>query len=191
MTHRLPDRVRLPVRFEVTRLESDLERLNGIEWINHFVQQNYEGNWSVIPLRGPAKARHPVLMIYSDPGCKCFADTPFLQRCDYLPDVLNHFQCELASVRLMKLTAGSRIKPHRDYDLDFESGIVRIHVPVTTNDKVRFYLNDEIVDMYPGECWYLRLSDEHRVENSGDTDRVNLVIDAKVNAWLTRQLQLV
>ena len=39
-----------------------------------------------------------------------------------------------------------------------------------------------------GECWYLRLSDPHSVENNGQSDRVHLVIDAKVNPWLAAQL---
>jgi hypothetical protein len=35
-----------------------------------------------------------------------------------------------------------------------------------------------------GSCWYLRLSDPHRVANRGETDRVHLVIDAAVNDWV-------
>lgn len=185
------DRVRLPLNFDVERMQQDLQTLQSSEeWIAHFVQQNYEGDWSVIPLRGQAGATHPVMMIYSNPGCDAYEDTPFLERCEYLPEVLRAFQCELQAVRLMKLAAGSRIKPHSDYDLDVESGTVRIHVPITTNDAVNFYLNNSVVDMHPGECWYLRLSDEHRVDNLGETDRVNLVIDARVNSWLSEMLRV-
>ena len=38
--------------------------------------------------------------------------------------------------------------------------------------------------MREGECWYLRLSEPHRVINDGDTDRVHLVIDAIVDDWM-------
>ncbi|WP_339705616.1 aspartyl/asparaginyl beta-hydroxylase domain-containing protein [Algoriphagus aquimarinus] len=38
--------------------------------------------------------------------------------------------------------------------------------------------------MKEGECWYLRLSDPHRVLNEGETDRIHLVMDLKVNDWL-------
>jgi hypothetical protein len=38
--------------------------------------------------------------------------------------------------------------------------------------------------MAPGECWYLRLSDPHRVANRGETDRIHLVIDCRANDWL-------
>jgi hypothetical protein len=38
--------------------------------------------------------------------------------------------------------------------------------------------------MRPGECWYLRLSEPHRVDNDGHDERVHLVFDARVNDWL-------
>ena len=37
----------------------------------------------------------------------------------------------------MKLTPGSEIKEHRDYDLD--EGEVPIHIPVFTNERVSFF----------------------------------------------------
>ncbi|MEO1527789.1 MAG: aspartyl/asparaginyl beta-hydroxylase domain-containing protein [Planctomycetota bacterium] len=169
-------------------MDADLRRLESMEWIDHFVTQNYDGVWSVIPLRGPASATHPVLMIYSDPTCSEFANTPFLEGCDYLPTVLNTFECPLLSVRLMKLTAGSVIKEHRDHDLSVESGVARLHIPIVTNEGVDFRLNGTQVALNPGECWYLRLSDPHSVRNDGQTDRVHLVLDVEVNQWLIDQL---
>ncbi len=178
------DRIQLPFRFDVAAMQSDVQRLEQGHWIDHFVKQNYEGDWGVIPLRGPAAATHPVMMIYSDPSCTEFADTPFLQELDYLPTVLRAFDCPLQAVRLMKLTAGSRIHEHTDLDLDADLGTARLHIPVQTSDQVDFRLNGTRVNMQPGECWYLRLSDPHSVENASDRDRVHLVIDATVNDWL-------
>ena len=63
------DRAKLDISFGPKRLRDDLLKLSGVDWIDHFVKQNYEGEWSVIPLRGPARAEHPVMMIYSDPTC--------------------------------------------------------------------------------------------------------------------------
>jgi len=180
----MKDRLRLPFAFDVERLQADLRQLEADAWVDHFVKQNYSGSWSVIPLRGPANATHPVMMIYSDPTCTAFADTPFLERSPYLREVLAAFKCELEAVRLMKLTVGSDIKEHRDHELSFEEGHFRIHVPVVTNPQVEFYLNGARVIMKEGECWYLRLSDPHRVSNRGDNDRVHLVIDGHVNDWV-------
>ena len=179
-----PDRLCLPMAFDPLRLQADLRALSAHDWIEHFVKQNYDGDWAVLPLRGPAGARHPVMMIYPDPGARAFQDTPLLRRTPYFRSVLAAFDCPLQCVRLMRLTPGSIIKPHRDHDLSFEARTVRIHIPVTTNPAVEFRLNDTRVSMQPGSVWYLRLSDSHSVANRGASDRVHLVIDAEANAWL-------
>lgn len=186
-TSQLPDRLMLPLRFDAGRMQADLALLESGEWMEHFVKQNFEGCWSVIPLRGPEGATHPVMMMYSDPTCEKFADTPFLARCGYFPGVLAAFPFPLDAVRLMNLTPGSLIKEHRDHDLAFEHGAVRIHVPVTTHPQVDFTLNGTRVVLDEGTSWYLRLSDPHSVANHGETDRVHLVIDARrspqLDAW--------
>lgn len=182
------DTAKLNIQFDSAALLSDLDKLASGEWIDHFVTQNYDGEWSVIPLRGPADATHPVRMIYSDPSCTEFADTPFLKESLYFQQVLAWFQCPLQAVRLMKLAVGSRIKEHRDHDLSLEDGMARLHIPIVTNDHVDFRLNGNRVVMNQGECWYLRLSDPHSVANHGKVDRVHLVIDAEVNDWLLYQL---
>jgi hypothetical protein len=186
---RLPDRLRLPFCFDARLLARDLQRLNTVDWIQHFVQQNYEGDWSVIPLRGKAGATHPIMMIYSDPTCREFADTPMLAACPYYQEVLATLKAPLQAVRLMRLTAGSVIKEHSDHDLSFEDGTVRLHIPVATNPDVEFYLNRERVVLEAGSCWYLRLADPHSVANNGATDRVHIVIDAEANDWIADVLQ--
>jgi hypothetical protein len=180
----VPDRVKLALAFDPGGLASDLERLGGMDWTRHYVDQHFSGDWSVIPLRGPAGATHPILQISPNPGVTEFADMPALSLTPYFRWVLSEFACPLQCVRLMRLTPGSRIKTHTDYNLSFEQGVARIHVPITTNPDVEFRLNEVPVVMAPGEAWYLRLSDPHSVENRGATDRVHLVIDAEVNAWL-------
>ncbi len=182
------DRIRLPLVFDAPGLQRDLARFAKGDWLDHFVKQNYEGDWRVIPLRGPAGAEHPVMMMYSDPTCTEFADTPFLERCPEIRRALASFDCPLKTVRLMGLTPGSAILEHRDYDLSAEEGTVRLHVPVVTNPDVEFRLNGTPVAMREGECWYLRLSDPHSVANRGAADRVHLVLDADVNAWLRGML---
>lgn len=181
-----PDRLRLPLSFDPALLERDLAGLDG--WIAHFVRQNYSGDWSALPLRGPAGATHPIRAIYSDPAATEFEDMPLLSRCPNIRAALAHLECPLLAVRLMRLTPGSEIKEHHDHDLDAEQGTVRLHLPITTNDGVRFEVNRRPVALEPGSLWYLRLSDPHRVANRGTTDRVHVVIDARMNAWLERML---
>ncbi|HET9615683.1 MAG TPA: aspartyl/asparaginyl beta-hydroxylase domain-containing protein [Pseudolabrys sp.] len=184
MREPFPDRLRLPLAFNPAGLASDLAGLSGIAWTSHFVEQNYQGDWSVIALRAPASARHPIQMIVSDPSCTDYIDTPALAASPYFRQVLAAFACPLLAVRLMRLAPGSVIKEHHDHDLSFEQGTVRIHVPVITNDGVDFRLNGRRCPMPAGSAWYLRLSDPHSVVNHGPTDRVHMVIDAAANGWL-------
>jgi len=183
------DRVQLPLRFDAAALQADVRRLEQGAWIRHFVKDNYEGDWTVLPLRASASAVHPVQMIYSDPSCAEYVDTPLLAACPAIRSALAAFECPLESVRLMRLGAGSIIKTHTDHDLDVEHGRARLHVPIDTNPGVDFRLNGERVVLNEGECWYLRLSDPHSVANRGDRDRIHLVIDAIVSPWLLERLE--
>ncbi len=183
----LPDRIKLPFAFDPDRLCADLDAVDR-DWIDHLVKQNYEGNWSVLPLRHTAGATHPVMMIYSDPSGTEFVDGPLLAHTPYFREVLAAFRCPLTVVRLMRLTPGSVIKPHYDHDLAAEHGAARLHIPITTNPDVEFLLNGTPVTMAPGEAWYLRLMDTHSVVNRGTSDRVHLVIDAVVDDWLSEML---
>lgn len=185
---RWPDRVRLPFVFDASPLAADLTVLERGDWTEHFVKQNYDGEWSAVALRAPAGAAHPIQQIYSPPGVTDFTDTIWCARMPALAAVIAAFECPVLSVRLMRLAPGSVIKEHRDHDLDAEEGVARIHVPVVTNAAVDFRLNGIRVNMAPGEAWYLRLADPHSVSNGGDGARVHLVLDMIVDAWLARQL---
>jgi hypothetical protein len=179
-----PDRLLLPLAFDPERLADGMTALSTADWIAHFVTANYDGEWSAMALRASATARHPIQTIYSDPNCADYADTALLDAMPYFREVLAAFACPLQAVRLMRLAAGSVIKEHSDHDLSFEDGMVRIHIPVVTNDAVDFRLNGTRCIMAAGSVWYLRLSDPHSVSNRGGCDRVHLVIDAAVNGWI-------
>lgn len=182
---RFPDRLRLPFEFDAARLGADMRSFTSAAWRRHFIEQNYEGDWSIIPLRAAAGETHPVRMIAPPPGSVDFVDTPLMDACPYIRDnVVSAFQCPVRSVRLMRLTPGSVIKEHHDVDLSFEDGQVRLHIPVITNDAVDFRLNGRRVVLEAGSCWYLRLSDPHSVANRGSEGRVHLVIDAEANDWI-------
>ncbi|WP_224249883.1 aspartyl/asparaginyl beta-hydroxylase domain-containing protein [Hyalangium gracile] len=178
----IPDRLRLPLRFDTARLREDLDRLAPEDWVPHFNKGYYQGEWSGVALRavgGKANA------LYPDPTAgDAFADTPMLDRCPAVREALSVFGCPLLSARLLKLAAGARIKEHRDYNLGYEDGEVRLHIPITTNPKVEFHLSGQRVPFGTGECWYLDFNLPHRVENLGSTDRVHLVVDCVLNDWL-------
>jgi hypothetical protein len=178
--------LKLPLKFDATLLQADLNQVLATEFVPHFNTRYYEGDWSVVPFRSVGgRANH----IYPDPTAKnAFADTPLLARCPHVRDVLAAFHCPQQSARFLRLKAGSSIKEHRDHKLSFEDGEIRVHIPVATNPGVEFVLNAVNVRMLEGECWYHNFNLPHRIANRGTTDRVHLVIDCVVNDWLREML---
>ncbi len=174
--------LKLPLRFDAARLQDDLRQVLAEEFVPHFNTGYYQGDWSVVPFRSVGgRANH----IYPDPTARnAYADTPLLERCPYVRQVMASFLCPQQAVRFLRLKAGSSIKEHTDYNLGYEDGEVRLHVPVVTNPEVEFVLNGVRIDMKEGECWYHDFNLRHRVANRGETDRVHLVLDCEVNDWL-------
>ena len=174
--------LKLPLSFDPDGLKTDLNQISADEWVRHFNDRYYEGDWSGVALRAVEGASR---QLYSDPGKDdVFTDTPVLARCPSLQRALEALECPVKSARLLKLGAGARILEHRDYNLSLDDGEVRLHVAITTGPLVDFYLNGERVVMNPGECWYINANLPHKVENRSDSDRVHLVIDCKVDDWL-------
>jgi hypothetical protein len=176
------DSFRLPFTFDPRPLQADLDGLAPADWIPHFNTRYYEGAWSAAALRSVGGVTG---QIYPDPTAQdAFADTPLLARCPHIRAVLEAFACPLQSVRLLKLAAGSVIREHKDLNLSYDDGEVRLHIPVRTNPEVEFYLNGRRLALNEGESWYLNFNLPHRVANRGSTDRVHLVLDCVVNDWL-------
>ena len=155
----LPDRIRLPFAFDPVLLASDLVHFAESDWTAHFVRDNYQGDWSALPLRAAAGETHPKRLIYTGLRDRPYVDTPLLDRAPNLRQALARFECPLRSVRLMRLGPGSLIREHFDLDQDAAEGSARLHVPVTSNEGVEFRLNGVPVSMAPGSVWYLRLAD--------------------------------
>jgi hypothetical protein len=178
---------RLGFDFDVGTLHAELQRAVAIGWTRHFVAQNYAGDWSGIALRsleaapGHAESRPGVC-------AAAYLNTSVLEGCGYLKQVLAQFQCPVGSARLLQLGPGSVIKEHTDLDLGYESGNVRLHVPIQTRPEVEFFVEHERVLMREGECWYVDTSLRHRVANRSAQSRVHLVFDCELNDWLREHL---
>lgn len=165
----------------IASFQQEVAALNG-DWIAHFNYRHYEGEWTVLPLRSPGGKTDQI--IPDQINQEDYADTALLDSCPAIQSWLQGFECPLLSVRLLKLKSNSIIKEHRDHELSFEKGEARLHVPIFTNPQVEFYLNNVLVKMQEGECWYINANLPHRVSNLGITDRIHLVLDCKVNDWL-------
>ncbi len=106
-----------------------------------------------------------------------------LKQSPYLQSVLETFQCDKFVYRVHNLKANSNIEPHRDRRKGLGDRIVRILIPVTTNEEVYFYVKGERVNMQNGECWFADVTQLHKVENRSDQHRLQLMIDCDLNNW--------
>jgi quercetin dioxygenase-like cupin family protein len=168
--------------FDTDKMKQEALAFSEEDWIPHFNKGYYSGDWSAIPLRSP---EGDPARIFPDPtGMLKYEDTIHLAGCRYLQQVVNTFECEKTAIRLLRLSAGSVIKEHSDYDLSYEDGEVRLHVPITTNPQMEFYLSRERIVMDEGQCWYLNFNLPHSVSNLGSTNRIHLVMDCIVNDWV-------
>ena len=106
--------------------------------------------------------------------------------------ILENLPCKYERVRFMKLEAGKVIGKHSDKidkDLGFDDGqIIRIHVPIRTNDDVVFSLFEspraKVAHEYnlkTGHYYYMDVTKPHAVRNMSEVDRIHLVVDCYVN----------
>jgi hypothetical protein len=181
-----PDR-RLPLRFDPARLKADLALIHADEWVPHYNERDYGGEWRGAALRSLSGSSDQLAAHDADPAA--FANTALHRRCTYFRDVLSEFRCPLKSVRLLSLAPNSFVREHSDPGFGTDGDEVRIHVPIRTSADVEFYLDGERLHLEEGCCYYIDVSRPHRVTNRGDTDRIHLVVDAEMNDWLRTLLR--
>ncbi|NCF73948.1 MAG: hypothetical protein GWP67_10645 [Gammaproteobacteria bacterium] len=75
-----------------------------------------------------------------------------------------------------KLLAGGRIDPHSDRHPSFHCGH-RIHIPITTNPRVRFMIDGRPYQFKIGEVYELNNQKQHSVMNKGSEDRITFIFD--------------
>ncbi len=75
-----------------------------------------------------------------------------------------------------KLLAGNVITSHTDKHPSFHCGH-RIHVPITTNPRVRFMIDGQPYQFKVGEAYEINNQKTHSVMNKGAEDRITFIFD--------------
>ena len=75
-----------------------------------------------------------------------------------------------------KLMAGGKITSHRDSHPSFRFGH-RIHVPISTNPRVRFMIDGRPYRLKVGEAYEINNQKTHGVMNKGTEDRITFIFD--------------
>lgn len=107
---------------------------------------------------------------------------PAWYRLPALKPIVHSLMCRehalhLGGIMITKIPPNGRVKPHHDrggWHAEFYKR--KIYVPILTNSYVVNRCEDEIVVMETGEAWYFNNLVEHEVVNTGDTDRITLIV---------------
>lgn len=173
--------VRLPFSFDAARMADEAEQLPQSAWMQHPSRMSGNSAVALVSRNGAD----------NDDFDGSMRETPHLQACPYIRQVMASFVEVFGRSRLMKLGAGAEVAQHVDFNYHWYTR-VRIHVPIITNPEVTFYCAEQHTNMRAGECWIFNSWRRHRVTNASDEDRIHLVIDTAGSSrfWqLVRDMQ--
>jgi len=117
----------------------------------------------------------PDIVISQEPGWPRLADVAL----PLMDDIISRLYPPGGTViRAMaaKLLSGKKITPHVDRHPSFHCGH-RIHVPITTNPRVRFMIDGQPYQLQVGQAYELNNQKTHSVMNKGDEDRITFIFD--------------
>ena len=156
----------MPITFDAIKLGEEVRQLPDSSWMAH--PNNLPGNSAVALISSGGGNNN------SFEGAK--AETPHLDSCPYIRQVMASFNVLVSRSRLMKLEPGAKVNWHVDFNYHWYDRI-RLHVPVITNEEVIFHCGPESVHMKAGDCWIFDHWRRHSVDNNSTEARVHLVID--------------
>ena len=170
--------VRLPYSFDAERLAEEAQSLPASAWMQHPSRMGGNSAVALVSRNGAD----------NDDFDGEMRETPHLDACPYVRQVMASFGEVLGRSRLMKLASGAEVAQHVDFNYHWFTR-VRIHIPVITNPDVTFYCADQHTHMRAGECWLFNSWRRHRVTNEGSEDRIHLVIDTAGSSRFWQQVR--
>ena len=162
---------RLPVRFDIARLQEEVRRLPAESWNEH--PNGIAGN-SALRLISAGGGENDDVDGVMQP-------TAHLKRTPYLRQVLASLGVVWSRSRLMQLAPHSDVPEHADINYHWYYR-VRVHIPIFTTPGVQFHCGDETVHMAAGEAWIFDNWRRHRVLNDSEESRIHLVGDTAGNS---------
>ena len=198
----LPVIKELPVEPSLLDFDGVLNYIDNTEFSKVKTKYSKGDDWTAISLRGygpePLDILKPNVLKSGVKEEVKLQNTPLLQKSGFqvINDILAKIPSTFERVRFMKIKANSGIGKHSDrIDKDFgieDGNIIRIHVPIRTNDQVEFYLwegKEKLVNyLEEGHYYYVDVRAPHAVTNNSDVDRIHLVIDVYVNEEIRKLL---
>ncbi len=119
--------------------------------------------------------RWPDIIVSREAGWDRLADVAL----PLMNDIISrHYPAGGTVIRAMaaKLLSGKNISPHVDKHESFHRGH-RIHVPITTNPRVRFMIDGRPYQFKVEQAYELNNQKRHSVANKGADDRITFIFD--------------
>jgi len=176
--------LRLALSFDAARLQRDLAALTAAQGRVELERGYHQGSWSAINLIAPGG--DAALVNGVDPTSQPPRPTAALARAPYLADVLDAIPAPACLARILFLAPGSRIDEHCDPPVNFQTGQLRLHVPLRTHPDVVMTIGGKRVDWREGELWWADFSLPHAVHNDSPIDRAHLVVDTAITEAVLR-----
>ena len=187
----------LDIQFSDGELQPIVDYCNSEQQYSPVITKyNKKENWKAISIKGfsqdPLVISKPNVLGVGSGGN--LQETPLVDRLQ-IRSILEKIPAMTERVRLMKLEAGTKISKHTDkVDKEIKQGkIVRLHVPLRTNNNVYFYLwegkKEHCFHLDVGKYYYVDVTAAHAVHNKADMDRLHLVVDCYNNPRLENLLK--
>jgi len=174
-------------------------------WANHYSKYNIRDSWSGFTLQGYDR-EDPNFIIKPDEMSASWRrehreyDKAICERtiiADRFPatwEGLRDLKCDFDRVRFLRVRAGDgALGRHADITNrdagSVEGKLARLHIPLTTSASCHFsawnIFGARLEAHLPaGSLWYLDQRKPHAVSNIGGSERIHLVVDAKVTPAL-------
>jgi hypothetical protein len=164
--------------YDITPLREAILQVSDESWQgNTFRQLEYEVHeqtQSMVMLFTDGSG-WPDAEVIKEPGWALLAE----QAVPLMDAILNdHYAPGGTIIRAMaaRLGPGGVIKPHTDKHPSFHEGH-RIHIPITTNSRVRFMIGGRPYRFEVGKVYEINNQQQHSVMNKGAEGRINFIFD--------------
>jgi hypothetical protein len=156
-------------------------------FIKEYLLKNWDSLWKDIPERKEwyAQDSTDITLLYNLPDSltevfsKFYINEKLIKEMN-LQELFTKLTLEtgkrLGRAMLIKLPAKKSIASHIDRGHHLET-CDRIHLPIITDDKVSFIINETVYPMPAGTLARINNNIEHSVLNKSENDRVHLVMD--------------
>jgi hypothetical protein len=118
-----------------------------------------------------------------------------LENHDRFPEISkveDFFETNISLMGLYNAKPNSKLHPHIDMAGNLPFGKLRFHIPIMTHDQAFFFAGKQHnrlkINMKEKEFWALDTSHTHFIKNTGNRDRIHLIVQVDVNDWVLNLL---